>query len=976
MPDRRLMIDNKRLSTKITGPSCTVVSDKSVVIVGRKSHIPVDVCLDDSECVSRKHLEIHRKNKDIYLRCLSKNGIFIDGSFHVGKPDFVLLADGCKLRFPSTNIVIIVEVVELEPFCHPKKRASWRSSLDHTNRGEPTLSTDQNNRNMTDPVISPILKSKGFEENSHSSFCFESENCRNTPEERHDVSCNNLKIDNQNTISDLSLNSLQGSATSNCALLPVEPLFVQTDQHFNIPAIRAATTVLQNLIQNDNQPKSLNIDGESLFQSENSDVTTKMNHIARLFAFNSLGQLSQLNAHKSSTLTLSNLVNFPSHQLYDSRSTEHNCSTFDHGLSDLMKNPFVLSSNSPESQFKKSDIIEQNTLTVDDLDDTVDSSVVAVHQDITTYCNDHRNDDGNNNNTCSTQENESTINKLAANLASTTAIDRGSTFRKPPYSYAQLIIQAIASAPNQRLTLADIYAHISKTFPYYKPHEKGWQNSIRHNLSLNRYFIRVPRSQSEPGKGAFWQLDPYCETCLVSQAFRKRRQTSSKSSSSADSNQTNNANNNVNDDSNNNQNQYDDDDDDVDDEEQQYQEKKGEQMNVLSDNINNKNNIDNHTIDVNNSAFPVTSRELFFNDNSQHNPLNNNTYISNNSNTSASQYVFVQSNYCLKQPNHHLQNIQSLLHPHSLCLSNSLSSLSTPSSPSSVMLSSSGDQQQQYQDESGAVLPYSNGLSTVNGDRKLQSHPPTRTMILSHDLDTAALLANHSNSNINSNMNLGFKQILNGGNNISDSIQEDSHCLTTKLSVPSDFNNNLPSFLLPVSPNFNWGALNNNQEWLRLANIGCDNLSSSSLTAFHELWQLSDREFRKNNLFLASQLVKAHQNLNNLTLSTNNDGIITKNENIRNSTHEESFSTSDVPTDLSATTNINDFPLNRKHRHTDQLSISPISISSALSPPFWASKCSRSPEEEVEQEQADKHKETTMKNHFFLNPTTFYVMQS
>ncbi|VDP39654.1 unnamed protein product [Schistosoma margrebowiei] len=253
--------------------------------------------------------------------------------------------------------------------------------------------------------------------------------------------------------------------------------------------------------------------------------------------------------------------------------------------------------------------------------------------------------------------------------------------------------------------------------------------------------------------------------------------------------------------------------------------------------------------------------------------------------------------------------------------------------------------------------------------KKLQPDPPTRTMILSHDLDTAALLANHSNSN----MNLSFNQILNGGNNISDSIQEPSHCLTTKLSVPSDFNNNLPSPLLPISSNFNWGALNNSQEWLRLANLGCDNLSPSSLTAFCELWQLSDQEFRKKNLFLAAQLVKAHQNLNNLTLSTDKDAINAKNENIEISTHEESLSTSDNPTDLSATRNISDFPLNRKHRHTDQLSISPISISSALSPPFWASKCSRSPVE-GEQEQADK--ETTVKNHFFVNPITFYAMQS
>ncbi|CAL8141355.1 unnamed protein product [Orchesella dallaii] len=95
---------------------------------------------------------------------------------------------------------------------------------------------------------------------------------------------------------------------------------------------------------------------------------------------------------------------------------------------------------------------------------------------------------------------------------------------KPPFSYAQLIVQAIASTPDHQLTLSGIYSYITKHYPYYRTADKGWQNSIRHNLSLNRYFLKVPRSQEEPGKGSFWRIDPQSESKLIEQAFRRRRQ--------------------------------------------------------------------------------------------------------------------------------------------------------------------------------------------------------------------------------------------------------------------------------------------------------------------------------------------------------------------------------------------------------------------------------------------------------------------
>ncbi|EDU39661.1 forkhead transcription factor fkh1 [Pyrenophora tritici-repentis] len=77
---------------------------------------------------------------------------------------------------------------------------------------------------------------------------------------------------------------------------------------------------------------------------------------------------------------------------------------------------------------------------------------------------------------------------------------------KPPHSYAQLIGQAILSSEEEMLTLAHIYDYIKVRYAYFRYTTSGWQNSIRHNLSLNKSFEKVARRTDEPGKGMKWKI--------------------------------------------------------------------------------------------------------------------------------------------------------------------------------------------------------------------------------------------------------------------------------------------------------------------------------------------------------------------------------------------------------------------------------------------------------------------------------------
>ena len=74
-----------------------------------------------------------------------------------------------------------------------------------------------------------------------------------------------------------------------------------------------------------------------------------------------------------------------------------------------------------------------------------------------------------------------------------------------------------------RLVLRFIFNSYSSNIQLFRDNKQGWQNSIRHNLSLNECFIKVPRDDKKPGKGSYWSLDPDSYNMFENGSFLRRR---------------------------------------------------------------------------------------------------------------------------------------------------------------------------------------------------------------------------------------------------------------------------------------------------------------------------------------------------------------------------------------------------------------------------------------------------------------------
>ena len=147
---------------------------------------------------------------------------------------------------------------------------------------------------------------------------------------------------------------------------------------------------------------------------------------------------------------------------------------------------------------------------LDHLDD-IDESLTNIHGD----AGDDDDDDGSHNSTNMSESSECQKSQKKAAVG----VRRQ---EKPPYSYIALIVMAIQASPNKRCTLSEIYQFLQQRFPFFRGAYQGWKNSVRHNLSLNECFIKLPKGLGRPGKGHYWTIDPSAEFMFEEGSFRRR----------------------------------------------------------------------------------------------------------------------------------------------------------------------------------------------------------------------------------------------------------------------------------------------------------------------------------------------------------------------------------------------------------------------------------------------------------------------
>ncbi|XP_041772789.1 forkhead box protein biniou [Anopheles merus] len=94
---------------------------------------------------------------------------------------------------------------------------------------------------------------------------------------------------------------------------------------------------------------------------------------------------------------------------------------------------------------------------------------------------------------------------------------------KPQLSYINMIVMAIKDSPHRRRTLSEIYKYLQSKYEFFNGEYNGWKNSVRHNLSLNECFKKLPKECGKPGKGHYWTIDASAEYMFEDEGSLRRR---------------------------------------------------------------------------------------------------------------------------------------------------------------------------------------------------------------------------------------------------------------------------------------------------------------------------------------------------------------------------------------------------------------------------------------------------------------------
>ncbi|KAI0457432.1 hypothetical protein F5B21DRAFT_521274 [Xylaria acuta] len=100
--------------------------------------------------------------------------------------------------------------------------------------------------------------------------------------------------------------------------------------------------------------------------------------------------------------------------------------------------------------------------------------------------------------------------------------------------YAKLIQRALMSADEHKMALQQIYQWFRENTDKANSDGKGWQNSIRHNLSMNAAFLKCERGGAgDAKKSTVWQLAPFAVRDGVQSTTRYRKGNPTRRSGSA-----------------------------------------------------------------------------------------------------------------------------------------------------------------------------------------------------------------------------------------------------------------------------------------------------------------------------------------------------------------------------------------------------------------------------------------------------------